>query len=80
MVLEFSREDTAKQANIKIMLSIFQKQKAANLKKFAAVFNCVLQFVIMHLERLRQLDMHLRKYRSQHMHQHQLHTCHHLQR
>jgi hypothetical protein len=32
MVLEFSREDTAKQANIKIMLSIFQKQKAANLK------------------------------------------------
>ena len=30
MVLEFSREDTAKQANIKIMLSIFQKRKAAN--------------------------------------------------
>ena len=27
MVLKFSREDTAKQANIKIMLSIFQKNK-----------------------------------------------------
>lgn len=32
MVLEFSREDTAKQANIKIMLSIFQKTKSGKPK------------------------------------------------